>query len=50
MDEMFQDASCYASKSSEKNLSDAIEKDSNEESVMKLKNQIILFFLTITKI
>lgn len=44
LDEMFQDASCYASKSSEKNSFDIVEKDSNEESVIDVEkpNNIIL--------
>ena len=44
LDEMFQDASCYASKSSEKNSFDVVEKDSNEESVIEVEkpNNIIL--------
>ena len=44
LDEMFQDASCYASKSSEKNSFDVVEKNSNEESVVDVEkpNNIIL--------
>ena len=44
LDEMFQDASCYASKSSEKNSFDVVEEDSNEESVIEVEkpNNIIL--------
>ena len=44
LDEMFQDASCYASKSSEKNSFDKVENHSNEESVVKVEkpNNIIL--------
>ena len=44
MEDMFQDASCYASKSSEKNSFDVVEKDSNEESVVDVEkpNNIIL--------
>ena len=41
---MFQDASCYANKPSEKNSLDVVEKDSNEESVVNVEktNNIIL--------
>ena len=44
IEDMFQDASCYATKSSEKNSFDVVEKDSNEESVVKVEkpNNIIL--------
>ena len=44
IEDMFQDASCYATKSSEKNSFDVVEKDSNEESVVKIEkpNNIIL--------
>tara|TARA_E500000331_G_scaffold197664_1_gene189924 strand:+ start:348 stop:1904 length:1557 start_codon:yes stop_codon:yes gene_type:complete len=44
LDEMFQDASCYATKDTEKNSFDVVEKDSNEESVVKVEkpNNIIL--------
>ena len=44
VDEMFQDASCYASVNSEKNSLDVVEKDSNEESVVNVEtpNNIIL--------
>ena len=44
MEDMFQDASCYASKSSEKNSFDVVEKDSNEERVVDVEkpNNIIL--------
>lgn len=44
LNEMFQDASCYASKSSEKNSFDVVEKDTNEESVVDVDkpNNIIL--------
>ena len=41
---MFHDSSFYATKSSEKNSFDVVEKDSNEESVVKVEkpNNIIL--------
>ena len=41
---MFQDASCYAKKNTEKNSFDVVEKDSNEESVVNVEkpNNIIL--------
>ena len=41
---MFQDASCYATKSSKKNSFDVVGKDSNEESVIDFDtpNNIIL--------
>lgn len=39
VEEMFQDASCYAKKSSEKNSFDKIENQSNEESVVKVEKQ-----------
>jgi len=44
LDEMFQDASCYAKKDAEKNSFDTVEKDSNEESVVDVEkpNNIIL--------
>jgi len=44
LDEMFQDASCYAKKDAEKNSFDVVEKDSNEESVVDInkENNIIL--------
>ena len=47
LDEMFQDASCYATKNTEKNSFDVVEKDSkdsNEESVVEVEkpNNIIL--------
>ena len=44
LDEMFQDASCYAKKDVEKNSFDVVEKDSNEESVIDVDtpNNIIL--------
>ena len=44
LDEMFQDASCYAKKDAEKNSFDVVEKDSNEESVVNIEkpNNIIL--------
>ena len=44
VEEMFQDASCYASKSSEKNSFDKVENHSNEESIVKVEkpNNIIL--------
>ena len=44
LEEMFQDASCYATKNTEKNSFDVVEKDSNEESVVEVEkpNNIIL--------
>ena len=44
LDEMFQDASCYAKNNTEKNSFDKVETQSNEESVVKVKtpNNIIL--------
>jgi hypothetical protein len=44
LDEMFQDASCYAKKNTEKNSFDKVENHSNEESVVKVEtsNNIIL--------
>jgi hypothetical protein len=41
---MFQDASCYTKKNAEKNSFDVVDKDSNEESVVKVDkpNNIIL--------
>ena len=44
LDEMFQDASCYATKDNKKNSFDVVEKDSNEESVVEVEkpNNIIL--------
>ena len=44
LDEMFQDASCYVKKDTEKNSFDVVEKDSNEESVVEVEkpNNIIL--------
>jgi hypothetical protein len=44
LDEMFQDASCYAKKDAEKNSFDKVENQSNEESVVKVEkpNNIIL--------
>ena len=44
LDEMFQDASCYAKSNTEKNSLDVVEKDSNEESVVNVEtpNNIIL--------
>jgi hypothetical protein len=44
LDEMFQDASCYAKNSTEKNSFDNVENQSNEESVVKVEkpNNIIL--------
>jgi len=44
LDEMFQDASCYAKKNTEKNSFDKVETHSNEESVVKVEtpNNIIL--------
>jgi hypothetical protein len=44
MEDMFQDTSCYAKKSSEKNSFDVVEKDSNEETVIDVErpNNIIL--------
>ena len=41
---MFQDASCYVKKDTEKNSFDVVEKDSNEESVVEVEkpNNIIL--------
>ncbi len=38
LDEMFQDASCYANMNSEKNSFDKVENHSNEESVVKIEN------------
>jgi len=44
LEEMFQDASCYAKNNTEKNSFDVVEKDSNEESVIEVDkpNNIIL--------
>jgi len=44
LDEMFQDASCYAKNNTEKNSFDKVENHSNEESVVKVEtpNNIIL--------
>ncbi len=44
LDEMFQDASCYAKNNTEKNSFDEVENHSNEESVVKVEkpNNIIL--------
>jgi hypothetical protein len=44
LDEMFQDASCYAKNNTEKNSFDKVETQSNEESVVKVEtpNNIIL--------
>lgn len=44
LDEMFQDASCYAKKGTEKNSFDKVENHSNEESIVKVEtpNNIIL--------
>ena len=44
LDEMFQDASCYAKNNTEKNSFDKVENQSNEESVVKVEkpNNIIL--------
>lgn len=44
LDEMFQDASCYAKNTTEKNSFDKVENHSNEESVVKVEtpNNIIL--------
>ena len=38
VEEMFQDASCYAKKDTEKNSFDKVENPSNEESVVKVEN------------